>query len=1110
MKRSREELFVAERRTRPRIFVANIAAMSPNQGTNTHSTTTTTTTYLTMKTPGPHSRSNSQSYFTHKPTGTPLASPRIYSVGQPYPPRLSPGNSAQQQDARTPSPNYFGLSVDHAADPLESAVLPNENWSSPSSSVKSFAAAIPKPLPIDANPDFEAFRRQIDANLGKSSFSLSGSHFNITMGPRTPGPSTPFGFKRPEPPKRHNLSLGAEPTGGHLPRLSGLGLHGPLPNLKFNKDVQNLKQSGDNDSIHDSAYISGDSKRSSQASLNAPSFNLNAPSFFNMGRQESPAQIDPPFGTPAEWGKSAHSISRVDDRHPRLSMSSTKAEPPMQQRRADTVPPNPKAAANNDGPAMIDPARLKDLMEQGDDSELLLLDIRVSPQYAVSRVKGSLNLCIPTTLLKRATFNLQKLQQTFSGNQDQDKFSNWRNAKYLVVYDASSSDRRDAMGAINMIKKFTNEGYSGTANILRGGFRAFAETYPDLIDRGSSVTTTPALSLGQGAAGPGGANIPPVIGGVMLPTTGNGPNPFFNNIRQNQDLVDGVGQMDLGLPQGLNKETLPKWLKEAADSGDHGKKVSEKFLSIELREQSRMKDAYSVFTPGANADPKQNDKVQLSGIEKGGKNRYKDILPFEHARVRLQGRRDGECDYVNASHIQASRSNKRYIASQGPLPATFEDFWSVIWDQDVRVIVMLTAESEGGQLKCHPYWKGKDFGPIKLRVLSEKKVSLDIDKHRQGSQAGVPSTSESASSTTNVPSGNATQGAFPWDPPQAGGAETGRRRANTTTMQPNLDGTQQPAAASSETPYVIIRKFALSHAAHPFLPMREITQLHYPSWPDFGAPAQPSHLLALVELANVMQRAAPALEISGAAPSDEMQVDVKNFTNRLKRGDSLPLDPNDAPEPNDHARPMLVHCSAGCGRTGAFCTVDSVIDMLKRQRMRKAEQADRRIDNRFGGRRISENESEADGVMDGVKPSKRQATESNRDSDGDIPMGGHKLQFDHGPGGLGGMRNLDESKGFDFGAPLPASNETKEESKHDEGIDTTWVDDDTLDLIARTVEDFRGQRLSMVQSLRQFVLCYETVIEWIWRLEERSHTGTVSGAGGRRGSSRVRSGSLAL
>jgi protein tyrosine phosphatase len=43
----------------------------------------------------------------------------------------------------------------------------------------------------------------------------------------------------------------------------------------------------------------------------------------------------------------------------------------------------------------------------------------------------------------------------------------------------------------------------------------------------------------------------------------------------------------------------------------------------------------------------------------------------------------------------------------------------------------------------------------------------------------------------------------------------------------------------------------------------------------------------------------------------------------------------------------------------------------------------------------------------------------------------------------------------------------------------SWVGDDEMDLIAKTVEDFRLQRLSMVQSLRQFVLCYESVMEWL-------------------------------
>jgi protein tyrosine phosphatase len=50
----------------------------------------------------------------------------------------------------------------------------------------------------------------------------------------------------------------------------------------------------------------------------------------------------------------------------------------------------------------------------------------------------------------------------------------------------------------------------------------------------------------------------------------------------------------------------------------------------------------------------------------------------------------------------------------------------------------------------------------------------------------------------------------------------------------------------------------------------------------------------------------------------------------------------------------------------------------------------------------------------------------------------------------------------------------------------SWVNDDDVDLIAKTVEDFRLQRLSMVQSLRQFVLCYESVMEWLVEQQPKS------------------------
>jgi len=622
--------------------------------------------FFTMKTPVGRSQpssSHSQTQTTSHPrankSSTPLASPRQpFSVGQMYPPKLSP-SASHGQDARTPSPNYFGLSVETTVDPLESAAVPRDNWSPQTSSVKSFGAAIPQHVPLDANPEFEAFRRQADANRGRG-FGLSSSHFGRSiplLG--TPSASTPSAAARPRPPRWN--TQGPETS---APRASGLAA-----TARSVECAVPARMDVDKESTHDSAYVSADSKRSSSTSLNAtPS--LNPPSFLNMGRRESPAHFNSPFSAPD--GRSH--LAKTDERHPRLSMTHNRADPPSpgpkHAQRADTVP----AKLEDGGPSMMSPAQLEDLMEHTPESEILLLDLRVSPQYAQSRIKGALNLCIPTTLLKRATFNLQKLQTTFPGEREQGKFANWQKTSYLVVYDAFSSDKRDALSAMNMIKKFVNEGYSGSMNILRGGFNAFAASYPELVDHNSSSSGGTGLNLGSGAGGQDGRpTVAPVIGGVMLPGGSNNPNPFFSNIRQNQDLVDGVGQMKLGIPAGLMPESLPRWLREAADPADQGKKVSDKFLRIELTEQSRMKDAYSVFKPSdAGGNGAEDTRVQLSGIEKGGKNRYKDILPFEHARVRLEGRPEGACDYVNASHLRSTRSHKRYIASQGPLPATFE------------------------------------------------------------------------------------------------------------------------------------------------------------------------------------------------------------------------------------------------------------------------------------------------------------------------------------------------------------------------------------------------------------------------------------------------------
>lgn len=321
---------------------------------------------------------------------------------------------------------------------------------------------------------------------------------------------------------------------------------------------------------------------------------------------------------------------------------------------------------------MIAPAQLRDMIERLPSSQFLLLDLRVFPQFSHSRIQGALNLCIPTTLLKRPSFNLQKLQDTFNNESEKARFSRWKSAKYIVVYDAYPYEKKDASSAFNTLKKFTNEGWKGQSYILRAGFATFSKEYPKLIDnRSSQEMQSSKISLSLGTSGP---EVAPVAGGCAMPATKNAANPFFSNIRQNQDLIGGVGQMDIKFPDELAYQAnniLPAWLLKASARDDHGKRVADKFLHLELAEQYRMTKALSsgvsYGTPAADCKD-----VQIAGIEKGGKNRYNNIWPFEHARVRLQGRPEGACDYVNASHIKTSRSNKRYIASQGPLPATFE------------------------------------------------------------------------------------------------------------------------------------------------------------------------------------------------------------------------------------------------------------------------------------------------------------------------------------------------------------------------------------------------------------------------------------------------------
>lgn len=87
------------------------------------------------------------------------------------------------------------------------------------------------------------------------------------------------------------------------------------------------------------------------------------------------------------------------------------------------------------------------------------------------------------------------------------------------------------------------------------------------------------------------------------------------------------------------------------------------------------------------------------------KNRYTDVLCYDHTRVLLaQSEKDPMSDYIHANFVDGYKQKNAFISTQGPLPHTCADFWRMVWEQQVLVIVMTTKVFECGKIKCEQYW----------------------------------------------------------------------------------------------------------------------------------------------------------------------------------------------------------------------------------------------------------------------------------------------------------------------------------------------------------------------------------------------------------------------
>lgn len=399
--------------------------------------------------------------------------------------------------------------------------------------------------------------------------------------------------------------------------------------------------------------------------------------------------------------------------------------------------------------------------------DALVVDIRPHAAFSSARIPSAISLSVPSTLLKRPLFSLQRLSEMLPSAVSRARFSAWRTVSRIVVYDADSLSAGESSNIYGLLRKFKSDGFEGELAWLQGGFQAVWRDRRDIVDTNPPTpeaddedevaSTLKTRHLPMAAFSLSSTTVhnfphfnspskrPFSFSSQPLPTaSGNSHpafNPFFDAVRQNTELSHGITErIPLRLPRRVRRRIhqLPfPWLQDIArraansprqrhaftDSSssesesddaanpadvEEGKEaLAMQFFKIELSEQRRLMgimEHHSRESGQASEHPSCSVAPFpfsiTAGVEKGAKNRsasiffflsltskskqkekkrrYRHIWPFEHARVRLHQNNQADDDYVNASYIQPLGTNRRYIATQGPLPATFTDFWTYV------------------------------------------------------------------------------------------------------------------------------------------------------------------------------------------------------------------------------------------------------------------------------------------------------------------------------------------------------------------------------------------------------------------------------------------------
>ncbi|XP_069127383.1 receptor-type tyrosine-protein phosphatase alpha-like [Argopecten irradians] len=156
---------------------------------------------------------------------------------------------------------------------------------------------------------------------------------------------------------------------------------------------------------------------------------------------------------------------------------------------------------------------------------------------------------------------------------------------------------------------------------------------------------------------------------------------------------------------------------------DPGTAISE----LKTMVKTKMLNKTKVFEDEYKALPTGDLHANKIGMksENKSKNRFKTTFPYDHSRVVLDKvDKDQKSDYINANYIDGVSLPAEYIATQGPIDKTIDDFWRMIWQLQSGKIVMLTNLVEGTKKKCAKYW------PDEGEPMVTKHFSIVQDRER--------------------------------------------------------------------------------------------------------------------------------------------------------------------------------------------------------------------------------------------------------------------------------------------------------------------------------------------------------------------------------------------